>query len=61
MAGRVTRDQFPSVWKVLVENFKEWIPDDAERKAFAEKAIDEFKSEKHRGYLKVYQSRCHCC
>jgi len=52
-AGRAARATFCGTWTALVENFKEWIPDDRERKAFAEKAVQEARGGKYHLSLRV--------
>ena len=56
MVGRIARDAFGDALPVLAENMKDIIKDDGERKAFGEKALQEFKSGNFRLSLQMHES-----
>ena len=53
--GRAAARAFGRVFPTLADHFKEFIPDDEERKAFGERAMKEFMSGKFCCYFKTYE------
>ena len=53
--GRAAARAFGDVFPTLADHFKEFIPDDEERKAFGERAMKEFMSGKFCCYFKTYE------
>lgn len=43
---------------MLVEKMVEFIPDDDERTAFGERAVEEYRSGRYRFSFQMYKSRC---
>jgi len=54
--ARTARNAFGDAVPVLVENMKDIILDDEERKAFGEKALEEFKSGRYHVSLCTYEN-----
>ena len=53
--GRAAARAFGRVFPTLADHFKEFIPDDEERKVFGERATEEFTSGKFCCYFKTYE------
>ena len=54
--GKMAAKVFGDAWPAFVDNFKDFIPDDDERRIFGEKAIEEFTSGRYRGYFRLYDA-----
>jgi hypothetical protein len=55
-AGRAAVAAFGNAVPLVVENMRDLIPDDDERKAFGERAVEEYKSGRYRFSFRTYRS-----
>ena len=54
--GKMAAKVFGGAWPAFVDNFKDFIPDDNERRVFGERATEEFTSGRYRCYFKLYDA-----